>query len=135
MVNRRIILSFPPEVVQEPATYFLVKDYDLKINILKARILPREGGRLVMEVSGLKERLEAGLAYLASLGIEVKPLIREVKVDPDKCVHCTACLPMCPTGALSQDPDSLEVVFNADKCVVCESCVKACPYRAVEIFF
>lgn len=135
MPSRRLILSYPPDVVQEPVTYLLVKDFDLKINILKARILPREGGRLVMELSGLKKNLESALAYLASLGIEVKPLVREVRQDKDKCVSCTACVPLCPTGALHVEGDGYEVVLDHDKCVVCETCVTVCPYRAIDIMF
>lgn len=135
MPSRRVILSYPPDVVQEPVIYLLVKDYDLKINILKARILPREGGRLVVEMSGSKDRLEGAMAYLASLGIDVKALIREIIVDPDRCLHCTACVPICPTGAMELDPDSLEVSLNHDKCVVCESCIPVCPYRAIESRF
>ena len=96
MPSRRLILNYPPDVVQEPVTYQLVKDYDLKINILKARILPREGGRLVMELSGLKESLESALSYLSSLGIEVKTLVREVRQDKDKCLSCTACVRSAP---------------------------------------
>ncbi len=135
MPSRRLILSYPPDVVQEPVTYQLVKDYDLKINILKARILPREGGRLVMELSGRKDSLESALTYLASLGIDVKTLIREVKQDKDKCLSCTACVPLCPTGALHLEEDGFEVVLDHDKCVVCEVCVTVCPYRAIDIMF
>jgi L-aspartate semialdehyde sulfurtransferase ferredoxin len=135
MPSRRLILSYPPDVVQEPVTYQLVKDYDLKINILKARILPREGGRLVMELSGKKDSLESGMSYLASLGIEVKTLIREVKQDKDKCLSCSACVALCPTGALHVEEDGFEVVLDHDKCVICEVCVTACPYRAIDIMF
>ncbi len=135
MPSRRLILSYPPDVVQEPVTYQLVKDYDLKINILKARILPREGGRLVMELSGRKTDLESALAYLASLGIEVQTLVREVRLDKDKCLSCTACVPLCPTGALQVEEDGFEVILDHDKCVVCEVCVTVCPYRAIDIMF
>ena len=133
MPSRRVILSYPPDVVQEPVTYNLVKDFDLKMNILKARIHPREGGRLVMELSGQKDRLESGMNYLASLGIEVRPLVREVRLDPDACVSCTACVPHCPTSALSQERESWQVTLDHEKCVVCEACVPACPFRALEV--
>jgi ferredoxin len=135
MPSRRLILSYPPDVVQKPVTYELIKDYDLRVNILKARILPREGGRLVVELSGHKENLESGLAYLAGLGIEVKTLVREIKLDPDKCCHCTACVPLCPTGALAVDREDWQVSLDHDKCVLCETCVKVCPYRAIDILF
>lgn len=135
MPNQRVILSYPPESVEEPVTYRLVKDFDLMVNILKARIRPREGGRLVMELSGTKENLESGMAHLASLGIEVRPIVREIRVDPDLCCHCTACVPHCPTQALTVEHDSWEVTLNPEKCVLCETCVTVCPYRAVGVLF
>lgn len=135
MANRRITLNYPPDVVQEPVTYYLVKDYDLKINILKARILPREGGRLIMELSGSKDRLDAAMAYLAGMGIEVKPIVREIRLDPDKCLSCSACTAICPTQALAVNPETWEVDLDHDKCVLCESCVAVCPYRAIDIYF
>lgn len=135
MPSRRIILSYPPDVVEEPVTYQLVKDHDLRINILKASIRPRAGGKLVMELSGSAASLESGMAYIASLGIDVKPLVRQIRVDPDKCCHCTACIPHCPTGALNVDRDGWEVELDHDKCVVCETCVSVCSYRAIDILF
>ncbi|MBW1713255.1 MAG: 4Fe-4S binding protein [Deltaproteobacteria bacterium] len=135
MPSRRLILSYPPDVVQEPVTYQLVKDYDLKINILKARIRPREGGRLVIEISGQKKDLEAGLAYLTGLGIDTRTLVRDIRIDPDKCCHCTACVPICPTGALQVDRDDWQVSLDHDKCVLCETCVTVCPYRAIDLLF
>jgi len=135
MSTRRVILSYPPDVVQEPVTYKLVKDYDLKINILKARIRPREGGRLVMEISGNRQRLEAAMAFLSSLGIAVKAIVREIRIDSDLCLHCTACVPICPADALELDRETWEVSLNHDKCIICETCVDICPYRAIESHF
>ncbi len=135
MASRRLVLSYPPDVVNEPVTYQLIKNYDLKVNILKARILPRRGGRLVMEITGGKEALQSGMAYLAGLGIDVQTLVREVRIDPDKCLHCTACVAICPTGALEVDRQTWEVSLDHDKCVLCESCVPACSYRAIDIYF
>ncbi len=135
MANRRVALTYPPDAVQEPVTYRLVKDYDLKINILKARIRPHEGGRLIMELSGKKEKLDSAMAYLASMAIDVTPIIQEIRVDPDKCVSCSVCTAICPTGALALDRESWEVSLDHDKCVMCESCVLVCPYRAIDIYF
>lgn len=135
MASRRLTLSYPPDVVQEPVIYHLVKDYDLKVNILKAKVLPREGGRLILELSGNREALDAGMAYMAGLSIDVKPIVREIRVDPDKCLSCSACTAICPTQALHMDMETWEVDLDYDKCVLCESCVSVCPYRAIDIYF
>jgi hypothetical protein len=52
MANKRLVLNFPPHLIDQPVTFELVWKYNLKINILRARITPREQGRLVIEVSG-----------------------------------------------------------------------------------
>lgn len=41
MAKRRLVLTFPPRLVEEPITYRLIKDYDLVVNILKAILLHR----------------------------------------------------------------------------------------------
>jgi len=48
-------------------------------------------------------------------------------------MSCTACVPICPTGALDVDRESWTVSFHAEKCVVCLSCVDVCIYNAVEV--
>ena len=135
MSSRRLILSYPPDVVQEPVIYRLVRDYDLLVNILKARIRPQEGGRLVLDLSGEKDKLDSALNYLTSLGIQAKTLVREIAVNEEKCLHCTACVPICPTGAMELDRETWTVSLNHDTCVICESCVNVCVYRAIELHF
>ena len=52
----------------------LIKDYDLEVNIMRARITPREEGRLVLEITGKRANIEAGFKYLSDIGVEVQPL-------------------------------------------------------------
>ena len=131
MAKKRVVLSFPPHTVEEPITYHLIKDYDLMVNILRATIDPGKRGRMVVELSG--EDLTQGLEYLDKMDVTVESLTREVKYDEERCMSCTACVPVCPTNALDVDRQSWQVAYNADECVVCLSCVEACPYRAVDI--
>ena len=133
MNKTRVVLSFPPETVEEPITYNLIKDYDLMVNILRATIDPGKQGRMVVELSGEDNKLSLGLNYLENLGVNVEPLAHEIKHDEERCFSCTACVPICPTGALEVDRKSWIVSYNAEKCVACGSCVEACPYSAVEI--
>lgn len=135
MATKRLILSFPTHLLDQPITYQLVKRHDLMINILRARITPKEQGRLVVEVSGRKKNLEAGLKFIADLGVEVQPLAQDVRWQEDRCIECTACTSICPTGALSVSRPDMRVSFNHAKCIVCELCVPACAYHAIEIVF
>jgi Fe-S-cluster-containing dehydrogenase component len=134
-IKRRVVLSFPSGLVEEPITYHLIKDFDLMVNILKAAVRPKKEGRLVVEISGKKLALDKGFAYLTGLGVRVEPLAQEVVYDQDRCTHCTACIPICPTAALNIDRKQMKVSFKGEKCIICESCLPVCPYHAIKIKF
>ena len=134
-MKKKLALTFPRRLVSEPITYRLIKDYDLVINIIKAKITPYEEGRLDLEVIGRKDSIDKGIEYLTNSGVEVKPLIQEIKWNPDRCNHCTVCVPLCPVSAFEVDEREKTVSFNDEKCIACGVCVQACPYRAIEIVF
>ena len=134
-MKKKLSLLFPRHLVSEPITYRLVKDYELVVNIIKAKITPDEEGRLDLEVSGEESAINKGVDYLNRVGVEVKPLVQEIKWSPEKCTHCTACVPLCPVGAFSIERKERVVSFNDEKCIACGICVQACPYRAIEIIF
>jgi ferredoxin len=134
MKKTKVVLSFPPTEVEEPITYNLIVDYKLMVNILRATIDPGKQGTMVVEISGDESNLASGLNYLEKKGVQVDPLTEEVKHLEERCTSCTACVPICPTEALSVDRESWVVSYDSDQCVVCLSCVEACPYRAMEIY-
>jgi len=133
MKKKRLVLTFPPNLVDQPVTYRLVKDYNVMVNILRARITPREQGRLVVEVTAARKDLTAALSFLEDLGVGVQPLARDVRWHEERCIECTACTAICPTGALSARRPEMALSFNGDKCIACELCVPICPYSAMEI--
>ncbi len=133
MPKKKLVLTFPPSLLNHPVTYSLVKDYGIKINILRARVTPEEEGKLVLEMEGREDKLREGMKFLESMGVKMEPLTMDVRWNPDKCTHCTACIPVCPTGALSVDRTSWEVSFQREKCILCELCVPSCPYKAMEV--
>lgn len=135
MVSKRIVLTFPHKMVDQPIVYRLVKDYDLVFNILQAKITPQEEGLMVIELTGKKENYAEGIKYLTKAGVTIQPLSQDVTRDEDKCTHCGACVTICPTGALYTDKKTMKVIFDADKCIACELCVKACPPRAMIVKF
>lgn len=135
MAKKRIVLTFPPTLVGQPITYHLVKDYDLMLNILRAIVTPKEEGRLVLELSGKKKSLEDGINYLKELGVKIQSLAQDIKWHEDQCTHCTACIPACPTQAMSLDRHTMEVSFVKEHCIACELCISVCPFNALEIQF
>ncbi len=133
MVKKRLVLTFPATLVSQPITYHLVKDYNLMINILKALITPKEEGKLVVELSGEKKSVDAGICYLQDIGVLLQPLARDIKWFEERCTHCTACIPICPTDALDIDREKMKISFTKDKCIACELCISVCPYQAIDI--
>ncbi|KIX15130.1 NIL domain-containing protein [Dethiosulfatarculus sandiegensis] len=135
MAKKKVIFSFPPTLIEEPVTYKLVKSYDLQVNILRARVVPREKGRMVVELKGTPENLEKAFDYLETQGVQIDTMIQEMRHHTDRCVHCTACTAACPTGALSVDQETREVSFDASLCIICEACIPVCSYEAIESLF
>jgi ferredoxin len=133
MISRKVVLSFPPEMVDKPIISRLVKEYNLEFNILKAQIRQNEEGLLVLELTGSADQLKKGMEYLEKGGVIIEPLSKDVVRDEDKCVSCGVCVPQCPTDALYVNTETSEVVFDNEKCIACETCVRVCPYNAFEI--
>ena len=133
MKSKKLVLNFSEDIVEEPITYHLISDYGVKVNILRASIDPGKQGKMCVEVSGGRQRIEEGIAYLKRAGVEVGSLSTEIRHLRDRCTSCTSCIPHCPTGALSLDRQSWKVAFEAEKCILCLSCSDVCIYRAVVV--
>ena len=135
MISKRIVLHFPHRLVDQPIVYKLVKDYNLRFNILKAYVTPQEEGLMVLELIGEEVDFNRGIEYLTSCGVRIQPLSQDIIRNEVKCTDCGVCVPICPTGALAIDPITRKVHFYDNKCIACELCVKVCPTRAMEIHF
>ena len=135
MASRRVVLHFPPKLIDEPIISQTVKAYDLGFNILRASITPAQEGLMVIGFEGEEQQLESALRGLRERGVRVEPLAREVVRNADKCTECGACVTICPTSALSIDLQTRHVSFDSDKCIACELCVPTCPPRAMELAF
>lgn len=135
MAKRKVVLSFPKEKIDQPIIYRLVKDYELILNILRAQVMPKEIGRMVIELQGPKTNIENGLKYLKKQFVKIESLEKDIILDEKECVSCGACLAVCHTGALSMDKNTYEVKFNRDNCLLCEHCVIACPLKVIRTAF
>lgn len=135
MARRRLDLTFPPRQATKPIAYHLVKDFDLTPNFLRAQIQPGQQGRMLVEVSGKKEAIDAAVEFLVHEGIAVAPAAADIVLDADACVMCGLCTAVCKPGALTLEEGSAELLFDKDKCVYCEACVVCCPRRALTLAF
>ncbi|MFH0839803.1 MAG: NIL domain-containing protein [Candidatus Omnitrophota bacterium] len=135
MISKRIVLTFPHNLLDQPVVYKLVKEYNLIFNILQAKVTPKEEGLLILELSGNESDYENGLKYLLGLDVKIQPLSKDVIRIEEKCTHCGACVVICPTEALVIDKKTRKVIFDSEKCIACELCVKPCPPRAMVVKF
>lgn len=83
-----------------------------------------------------ERRQVARLAAKALPGDEIRPLpdgapYGAVLVDPDSCTLCLACVPLCPSGALADNPDKPQLLFKEEACLQCGLCANICPEDAI----
>ena len=134
-MKKRVTLSFPRQAIQMPVTYRLAKDFNVAANIIRAQVAPNQVGTLVLELSGDIDELEASVEWMRSQGINVSTANLEIIIDEECCVDCGLCTGVCPTGALTLDPQSFRLKFMQSRCVVCEQCVPTCPVTAIQTNF
>jgi ferredoxin len=133
MKKKKLVLSFPENVVTKPITYKLVKEFDLEFNILRAEITPDIEGKMLIELKGDDERISHAIDYLEDTGITVQEAAKDIIIDKDSCVDCGECTSVCITQALVLDANSKKLLFKKDKCILCELCLDCCPARAIKV--
>ena len=133
--SKILSLRFPKEIVDEPITVNLVREFDLSFSILKAIVYPRKEGFMVLELSGQRSNFNKGVRYLKGIGVKVESVGQDIKRDDDRCFQCGACTAVCPTGALYIKRPEMEVLFDETRCSACELCVSACMARAMSVKF
>lgn len=130
-MKKRVKLTFPKRSVHMPITYRLAKDFNVAANIIRAQVAPNQIGTLVVELSGDIDQLDASIDWLDAQDIKVSLASREILIDEDTCVHCGLCTGVCPTQALSLDPQTFQLTFTRSRCIVCEQCIPTCPVQAI----
>lgn len=130
-MKKRVTLTFPRKTIQTPVTYRLAKDFNVAANIIRAQVAPNQVGTLVLELSGDIDELESAVEWMRSRGIGVSLASREILIDEESCVDCGLCTGVCPTEALTLDPQTFRLKFLRSRCVVCEQCIPTCPVQAI----
>jgi ferredoxin len=136
MITRKLNLYFPRSEAEKPIVYHLVKDYDLVINIFRAKVTPQEEGYLIIDVTGTEENINGALEYLKQFNVEINTQNKGFRWEETRCTSCGCCLTHCPTGALYiADEKTRRVAFDTEKCVECFSCIENCPFGACRSVF
>ncbi len=129
--TRKLMLFFPKCECEKPIIYHLVKDYNLVVNVFRAKVTPEEEGYLVLDVTGTEEDIEKALDYVQTFDVKVNLTGRGLTWDSQRCTHCGHCIPHCPTNALHfLHAETREVTFDDEKCIECQACVRVCPFGA-----
>lgn len=135
MAKKRLVLTFPPEVVERPVVSLMVRDFDIITNILRAEIHEGEIGRMLVELEGQAKRLKEGVEYLEDLGVQVEDAITDIDLDEPLCIDCGACTAVCQPGALKIGPPDWGLSLDKDRCILCGFCVDACPLSIISVKF
>lgn len=70
MNTKHLRLTFPEAQVSEPVIYHVVKDFNVIPSIRRAAI-ENHFGWMIVELKGEQADLDAAIAYLEGLGVEV----------------------------------------------------------------
>jgi len=77
MAKRRVHLTFPENLVQEPIIYNLGKQFDIVTNVRRANVEDNFGW-VILELDGVEEALDRGLKYLEEQGVQVNTIAGDV---------------------------------------------------------
>jgi len=132
-VNKTMVLRFSKTTWKQPIVCKLASDYGLTFNIVKAFVLPRQEGRMVLEIIGKDEDYRKGIQYLKKCGVKIEPIERDITRDETLCIHCGACTGLCPTHALALKRPLMLVEFDPALCIACGWCMKGCPTKAMQL--
>jgi len=72
MAKRRLMLTFPEELIRDPIIHNLGQQFNIVTNILRADVT-EDRGWVVLEVEGKNEDIEAGITWAISRGVRVEP--------------------------------------------------------------
>jgi ferredoxin len=92
-----------------------------------------------LALGSLREILRQSLAALHSgAGALLVPMPEKApfglaRVAAEGCTLCLACTMVCPTGALSANPETPQLRLLEDACVQCGLCVATCPERVITL--
>jgi len=135
-LTKKMLLSFPKCETEKPIVYHLVKDYDLIVNIFRAKVTSEEEGYLVLDISGTEENIDAAVKYIQTFNVTIEEATKGIHWDENKCAQCGNCLTHCPTHAIYiTDRSTMEISFDGSKCIECQNCIENCPFGACSPLF
>lgn len=130
-MKKRVTITFPRTAIQIPITYRLAKDFNVAANIIRAQVAPNQIGKLVVELQGDIDEIDAAIEWMRDRDMNITSASGEIAIDKNSCVDCGLCTGVCPTQALTLEPETFKLKFRRSLCIVCEQCVPTCPVGAI----
>lgn len=119
----KLLLIYPLPLDEMPYTAEVILETGVKINIDRAT-----RGELIVDVPN--DTVDQVADLFRAKGVEVRKLMKLIAWDEERCIHCGACISVCPTKVFRFNP-SWNLNLEEEKCVRCEICIKACPLGAL----
>jgi molybdopterin synthase sulfur carrier subunit len=76
-LRRRVILTFPPQLIKEPVIYNIGHQFRVITNIRSANVSENVGW-VTLEIDGEEEEYLKALDYLKKIGVKVEPVERNI---------------------------------------------------------
>ncbi|MBI2887691.1 MAG: NIL domain-containing protein [Chloroflexi bacterium] len=77
MAKRRVMFTFPQELITQPVIYNLGHKYSVVTNIRRADVT-EDRGWVVLELEGKEDAIDTGLQWVRELGVRVDPIEGDV---------------------------------------------------------
>ena len=77
MVKRRVMFTFPQQLIKEPIIYTLSRQFKVVTNIRRADI-SEDKGWAVLELEGEEEEIEQGITWVIRKGVRVDPAVGDI---------------------------------------------------------
>jgi ABC-type methionine transport system ATPase subunit len=74
--KRRVKLTYPASLQDQPILYRLIRDFDLATNIRRASVGVTEAW-LIVDIEGDTESIDAALKWAAEQGLAIEPVTGE----------------------------------------------------------
>ena len=77
MANKRIKLTFQPDLIKQPVIYELSQKFKVITNIRRADVRD-DVGWVVLEIEGDESEIDNGLHWMDSIGVRVDPVSGDI---------------------------------------------------------
>ncbi len=124
----KLMLHVAPGIVRYPLIASVILETGALVNIERASI-DAVSGEIVLEVP--QDKILVVKEAFERRGVKVVPLENPVIRDENECVHCGACVSICPTKTFRFE--DWKVVADSGKCIQCGACIMSCPQRALKL--